>query len=228
MRTRQRIEGSYGALLLLVLGLGVALACSGDSPTAPVQQPGPPPTDNQPVASFSSENLASSTTVVFTNQSNGASSFEWDFGDGLTSTDASPVHEYSVVGDYVVTLTASSALFSSEVVKQIEVGVRAEFRCICGNARNTLRFVNTSQNSNLHEWTFGDGGSSKGLSPYHKFFGPGEWNVQLVATRGNQEAIAFTTAFRDEGASCGLACDPAAVSSEDLPDPTEVPPDDGG
>jgi uncharacterized repeat protein (TIGR01451 family) len=48
--------------------------------------------------------------VTFTNLSTPTaeiSAYEWDFGDGLTSTQTAPVHVYSQPGVYTVTLTAS-------------------------------------------------------------------------------------------------------------------------
>lgn len=47
-------------------------------------------------------------TVTFTNKSKGATEFEWDFGDGTTSKDKSPVHTYPGKGKYVPTLYATS------------------------------------------------------------------------------------------------------------------------
>ncbi len=44
--------------------------------------------------------------VVFTNQSQNAASYLWNFGDGLTSTEANPTHTYANPGDYLVTLQA--------------------------------------------------------------------------------------------------------------------------
>ncbi|MGD1844674.1 MAG: PKD domain-containing protein [Salibacteraceae bacterium] len=46
--------------------------------------------------------------VDFTNTSINATSYDWDFGDGNTSTDASPTHTYAMDGSYTVTLTASN------------------------------------------------------------------------------------------------------------------------
>lgn len=46
-------------------------------------------------------------TVTFTNASINATSFLWDFGDGMTSTATSPVHAYSVPSIYTVTLEAT-------------------------------------------------------------------------------------------------------------------------
>ncbi|MAD88384.1 MAG: collagenase [Pseudoalteromonas sp.] len=37
------------------------------------------------------------------------SSFNWDFGDGTSSSLANPVHTYSAAGDYIVTLTATDS-----------------------------------------------------------------------------------------------------------------------
>lgn len=54
-------------------------------------------------------NLANSGRVNFNNQSTGASSFFWDFGDGTTSTDQSPSHDYTLAGKYTVTLTVEAA-----------------------------------------------------------------------------------------------------------------------
>jgi PKD repeat protein len=45
-------------------------------------------------------------TVTFTNLSERATSYEWDFGDGNTSTEENPVHVYDASGTYTVTLTA--------------------------------------------------------------------------------------------------------------------------
>lgn len=59
-----------------------------------------------PVAAFS--HSQNNLTVSFVNQSTDADNdpltYLWDFGDGQTSTEASPVHQYASVGSYDVTL----------------------------------------------------------------------------------------------------------------------------
>ncbi|MGB5554592.1 MAG: PKD domain-containing protein [Flavobacteriaceae bacterium] len=45
--------------------------------------------------------------VAFQGLTNNAVSYQWDFGDGTTSTEKNPVHVYNVGGYYVATLTAS-------------------------------------------------------------------------------------------------------------------------
>ncbi|WP_163707216.1 PKD domain-containing protein [Mangrovibacterium lignilyticum] len=58
-----------------------------------------------PTASFTSE--VDNRTITFTNTSERAVSFAWDFGDGETSTDENPVHTYADAGEYTVTLTTT-------------------------------------------------------------------------------------------------------------------------
>jgi len=47
-------------------------------------------------------------TVSFTNTSQNATNYAWDFGDGNTSTELNPVHTYTVSGSYEVLLSASN------------------------------------------------------------------------------------------------------------------------
>ena len=66
------------------------------------------PMDACPNASFTVSNNGCdyTTAVIFVNQSTGASSYYWDFGDGNSSTAAHPTHTYSVAGTYTVKLRA--------------------------------------------------------------------------------------------------------------------------
>jgi PKD repeat protein len=41
-------------------------------------------------------------------------SWRWDFGDGFTSTELNPLHAFSEVGTYLVTLTVTDAVFKSD------------------------------------------------------------------------------------------------------------------
>lgn len=60
-------------------------------------------------------------SVQFTNTSQNAEKFTWDFGDGQTSTDASPVHRYTRSGEYVVTLRGAKGNIIKEYQKTITV-----------------------------------------------------------------------------------------------------------
>ncbi len=49
-------------------------------------------------------------------------SYEWDFGDGQTSSEESPVHTYAQTGEYTVTLTVSDGSLSDDDTTSIAVG----------------------------------------------------------------------------------------------------------
>lgn len=57
--------------------------------------------------------------VNFTDQSQGATSWSWDFGDGNTSDEQNPTHTYGALGTYDVTLTTDDCSYTMVV----EVGV---------------------------------------------------------------------------------------------------------
>ncbi len=70
---------------------------------------------------FSVDQSTAPSTVSFTNHSTGASSFEWNFGDGSISDEKEPVHVYTSPGNYEVTLTAKSGTESKHLSKYVEV-----------------------------------------------------------------------------------------------------------
>ncbi len=70
-------------------------------------------------AAFSPDTTAGEAplTVNFNNTSTGATSYEWDFGDGNTSTDVSPTHIYTQQGNYVVELVATNNLGCTDTLR---------------------------------------------------------------------------------------------------------------
>lgn len=55
---------------------------------------------------FSPEDAKSGDQISFKNTTTDADSYEWDFGDGTTSTEENPTHTYDSPGIYDVILTA--------------------------------------------------------------------------------------------------------------------------
>ena len=62
-------------------------------------------------------------TVSFFNASLDATTYTWNFGDGLTSTAINPVHSYGEPGVYEVTLNAQNASCGTAASKQVGVMV---------------------------------------------------------------------------------------------------------
>lgn len=86
------------ALLFLGVVMFALVSCKKDDPAAP-----------DPIASFQYEISATNYLMVtFTNFSQNAATYSWNFGDGNTSTEASPVHTYTGEDDYTVVLTATN------------------------------------------------------------------------------------------------------------------------
>ncbi|WP_292394423.1 PKD domain-containing protein [Methanoculleus sp. UBA303] len=76
-----------------------------------------------PVAAFTANVTSGDAplTVAFTDESTGAATWSWAFGDGNTSTDRNPVHTYTAAGTYTVILTATNAAGSSSATGVITV-----------------------------------------------------------------------------------------------------------
>src|SRR5690606_40112111 len=75
-------------------------ACQDVTVTEPV--PTPTPVSN---FTFTTNDLTAS---FFDDSSENPTSWEWDFGDGNTSTDQNPVHTYAAANTYTVCLIASN------------------------------------------------------------------------------------------------------------------------
>lgn len=67
--------------------------------------------------------------VNFTNQSEKAIEYRWDFGDGTSSEEESPQHSYQHSGDYIVTLRAVDEK-GKEKAKSQTVTIKAPDRCL--------------------------------------------------------------------------------------------------
>src|SRR5688572_2692284 len=77
----------------------------------------------KPIARFSmsAEHAEAPATISFINQSTGADSYLWEFGDGMQSMETNAEHQYPVSGKYVVSLTAKKANKSHTMTKPLTV-----------------------------------------------------------------------------------------------------------
>jgi PKD repeat protein len=61
-------------------------------------------------------------TTTFTDSSSGASlAYSWDFGDGSSSTDENPTHQYAAAGTYTVTLTVTNPAGNDTYTDTVEI-----------------------------------------------------------------------------------------------------------
>ncbi|HAQ72288.1 MAG: PKD domain-containing protein [Cyclobacteriaceae bacterium] len=90
----------FWSLLFLLGSFAIFSGCSDDDE--------PTGSTDAATARFSYEVDADNyLKVTFTNESVNADTYAWDFGDGNSSTDESPVHTFAEVGTFTVMLTAT-------------------------------------------------------------------------------------------------------------------------
>jgi len=99
-----------------------------------------------PVAGFDTSNVSfdanGNPEVSFTNTSQGATSWSWDFGDGQTSTDANPKHIYannpaSAASTVTVSLTAKNDVCSDIIRRTVDLQqpVERKTMTVCSNVK---------------------------------------------------------------------------------------------
>lgn len=145
-------------------------------------------------------------TVQFTDLSTGGPTmWAWDFGDGGTSTVASPSYTYQTPGTYTVKLTASSQTGgTSTKVREGYItvspsgGIIADFvgTPTSGNAPLTVQFSDRSQGGpTMWSWVFGDGGTALVANPVHVYQQPGKYTVSLTASNQASSNTAVKTDY---------------------------------
>lgn len=154
-----------------------------------------------PTAAFTvqNDNCTAACEIVFVNQSQNAQSYQWDFGDGGTSTDAAPKHIYGKPGTFTAKLTVTGAQGKTSVatqtvtIKSPPVPVAA-FTIQNDNCTVScdISFQNQSQNAQSYQWNFGDGGTSTDAAPKHTYTKAGTFTVKLTATGALSQTASAT------------------------------------
>lgn len=128
-------------------------------------------------------------TVTFTNTSTRAVSYSWAYGNGTTSTMASPVYTYASDGTYNVTLTATNPCTSTKISKTVVIATpptpNFTAKPVSGCAGLKVTFTNTSSsNATGWVWTFPGGtpSTSTDKSPIVIYGNAGIFSVKLKAT----------------------------------------------
>ncbi len=126
----------------------------------------------------------------------------WDFGDGTTSTEQNPVHQYPTNEHRHVTLTVTDNDGASHTIEaQLNLSNAipvATFTTGDEIEPNTIPFTSTAKDCDgsvvAYLWNFGDGSpTSTDPNPVHRFPANGEYTVTLTVT-DNENAVGTGTA----------------------------------
>lgn len=151
---------------LTVLIAMFAIGCD-DDPDDPTN----PDVTDPPIASFQfaiDDNDYS--TVAFTNFSQNADEYAWDFGDSNSSTEENPVHTYAAGGTYTVVLTATSGSESATFSQTFDIVDPGESaRLLHGGSSKTWRLfregVSMSVGPNADDQSWWPGLENDGTRP---------------------------------------------------------------
>jgi len=139
-------------------------------------------------------------TMYFTNTSQNATSYYWDFGDGFDSFEQDPVHTYSVAGTYLVTLTATSHCGSVTRTYTVTTAPAAMFSAepTSGCATLQVNMVNeSSSNAVTYQWSFPGGApaASNQPEPTVYYSVPGVYSITLVAFNSSGSSTFTRTSY---------------------------------
>jgi|GEM_PF-6671912 len=112
----------------------------------------------------------------------------WDFGDGQTSTQQSPTHEFASVRTYDIKLIVSDGVGADTLTKADYVTTQQSLNVdftgspTSGRSPLTVMFDPLLQGTaNEYYWDFGDGDTSTLPNPIHIFQTQGTYDVKLKA-----------------------------------------------
>ncbi|MDD5814962.1 MAG: PKD domain-containing protein, partial [Bacteroidales bacterium] len=124
-------------------------------------------------------------TVRFSDASQEATKYNWDFGDGTTSTIRSPTHTYQLPGNYEVHLTVPGPDgISSDTVGYITVYDHpiASFDAapqLTYIPEDKVHFINRSTGATEFLWNLGDGTTTTEKNPLYTYKNEGFYTVTL-------------------------------------------------
>lgn len=167
-------------------------------------------------------------TVTFSDSSQGAQTWFWDFGDGQSSTLQNPVHTYATQSTYAVTLVVTNTTTGcvDSITKVLPFGTpTAQFTSdtTTGCTRLRIRYTDQSTFASSWLWRFGDGTTSTAQNPTKFYDLPGLYTVTLIINPGQpcSDSIVMTDYIQAYGVTAEFAadyyagCSPLAVAFTD-------------
>lgn len=125
-------------------------------------------------------------------------SWEWDFGDGRTSTQRNPVITFTNDGEYKILLKVTSQDGCTDTALTIirggqppKIDFTATPQLVC--PEDTVRFFSSISGA-FEEilWRFGDGGSSREINPLYRYNDTGFMTVSVtLSNRGCIDSLSY-------------------------------------
>ena len=141
-------------------------------------------------------------TITISNTTNAGSwQYQWDFGDGSTSSDPNVAsHTYDTYGTYTVALTVSNGDCFETVSKNVRINpippvLEFTYDPPVGCAPHTVNFINQSRYADpaSYVWKFGASeGTSRAVDPTYTYQQPGVYSVTLSATNELGDTVRLT------------------------------------
>ncbi|MBN2571453.1 MAG: endonuclease [Ignavibacteriales bacterium] len=137
-------------------------------------------------------------TVNFTDQTSGGTTpytYHWDFGDGKSSTDQNPLHQYDSVGAFTVTLIVTDNELEKDTVQKVDfikvtppdTTLKVDFfaQPTSGCVPLLVQFNDLTIGGKTpykYDWSFGDGATDTVQNPIHQYDSVGVFSVRLIVT----------------------------------------------
>jgi PKD repeat protein len=143
-------------------------------------------------------------------------SWDWDFGDGGTSTNQSPLHTYASAGVYSVSLKVKKG--SCEDTCPGTVEVKEKLDCswtsnapVCNGT--PVQFTGPAGMDSF-QWSFGDGVVSSAKDPAHLYSAPKTYAVSLTVTKGScSKSCPGTVVVKPQPGDCWTSNSPVCIGT---------------
>ncbi len=160
-------------------------------------------------------------TVNFTNNSTGANSYYWNFGDGSSSTEESPSHTYSTEGQYVVQLvvTGNGGNDISDLTITVYPSPTAFFKVVPSEVSipgDEIKCYNQSEGATSFLWNFGDNTTSTLENPTHQYTEEGTYTITLTVWNDYQ----CSDTYSEENAVTALSAGEIIFPNAFTPNPS--------
>ena len=146
--------------------------------------------------SYSPNEIFENDQIMFSNCSENANTYIWNFGDGNVSVDFEPTHKYSTIGTYTITLISSNEYKTDTAISIITIIYPKVDACYWYTPNEIeegveISFENCSKNANTFIWDFGDGNSSTDNEPTYTYQTGGAYYVTLIASNDTNTDTTF-------------------------------------